>query len=111
MIIWKGAGFIVAVIAFASLVLTEFLVESLLRDEKFYQHHGWPKLVAFVAAALIVYPIARYLDAREERAPVDPATGKRVVLKSNHSLFFVSVRTWPIVLVLLGFVFLFVVTD
>jgi hypothetical protein len=111
MIIWNGAGFIVAVITFTSMVLTEQFVENLYQDDKYYQHHGWPKLVAFVAAALVVYPIGRYLNATEGRVLVDPATGERVVIKSDHSLFFINVQTWPFVLVLLGFVFLFVGTD
>ena len=43
MIIWKGAGFIVAVIAFVLLLLTEWAVERAFGNDKYYQHHGWPK--------------------------------------------------------------------
>ena len=50
MIIWKGAGFIVAVVAFLVLLSTELSVEAIFKDETYYQTHGWPKLAAFFVA-------------------------------------------------------------
>ena len=54
MIIWKGAGFIVAVVAFLMLLLTELSVETLFNDDRYYQRQGWPKLLAFFVAGCIV---------------------------------------------------------
>ena len=111
MIIWKGAGFIVAVVAFLMLLLTEFSVEKLFADEKYYQTHGWPKLVALFIAGCIVLLIGKYLNKKEGKVLIEKDTGKEVVLKAEHSLFFINVEYWSYILFVLGFVFLFVTTD
>ena len=110
MIIWKGAGFLVAVIAFGMLLLTELSVEALFKDDKYYQTHGWPKLAAFVIAGWIVFFIGNYLNRKQGRVVIEKDTGREVVLKSEHSLFFINVEYWSYILFALGFVFLFV-TD
>jgi hypothetical protein len=111
MIIWQGAGFIVAVIAFAMLVLTELSIESLFADEKYYQTHGWPKLLALALAGFIVLLIGKYLNRRGGKVLIEKETGKEVVLKSRHSLFFINVEYWGYILIALGVIFLFVTTD
>ena len=111
MIIWQGAGFIVAIVAFAMLVLTELSVESLFKDEKYYQAHGWPKLAALALAGVIVLLIGKYLNARGGKVLIEKETGREVLLKSRHSLFFINVEYWGYILMALGFIFLFVTTD
>jgi hypothetical protein len=108
MIIWSGLGFLVAVITFVCLLLTEFATESAFRDDGYYQAHGWPKLVGFIAAALIVWPLGRYLNSKKGRVLVDPDTGKQVVFKQGHMLFFIPLEYWGPILVVLGIIFLFV---
>jgi hypothetical protein len=110
MIIWKGAGFIVAVVTFLILLLTEISVEALTRDDSYYQKHGWPKLAGFTIAGCLVMLIGRYLNKREGKVLIEKETGKEVVLKSEHSLFFINVEYWSYILLALGVVFLFV-TD
>jgi len=111
MIIWKGAGFIVAVVAFLMLLLTELSVEALFTDEKYYQTHGWPKLVGFFIAGCIVLLIGKYLNKKEGKVLIEKDTGKEIVLKAEHSLFFINVEYWSYILFVLGVVFLFVKTD
>ncbi len=111
MIIWKGKGFIVAVITFLMLVLTEFSVEGLFKDETYYQTHGWPKLVAFFIAGCVVLPIGKYLNRKESKVLVEKATGKQVVLKAAHTLYFINVEYWSYILFALGVIYFFVSTD
>ena len=111
MIIWKGAGFIVAVVAFLMLLSTELSVEAIFKDETYYQTHGWPKLVAFFVAGCIVLLIGKHLDKKEGRVLIEKETGKEVVLKAEHSLFFINVEYWAYILFVLGLIFLFVKTD
>jgi hypothetical protein len=108
MVIWSGLGFLVAVITFGCLLLTEFVAESAFHDGSYYQTHGWPKLVGFLAAALIVWPLGRYLNPKRGRVLIDPESGRQVVFKSGHTLFFVPMEYWGPVLVVLGIIFLFV---
>ena len=111
MIIWKGKGFLVAVVAFLMLLLTEFSVEALFKDGTYYQRHGWPKLVGFFIAGCIVLPIGKYLNRKEGKVLIEKDTGKEVVLKAKHSLYFIDVEYWSYILFALGVIFFFVRTD
>ncbi|OQZ02748.1 MAG: hypothetical protein B6D34_10310 [Candidatus Brocadia sp. UTAMX1] len=108
MIIWSGFGFLVAIIGFASLLLTEVITKSSFHDEAYYQTHGWPKLVAFWVAAVLVYFVGLWLDRQPGRAMIDKATDQEVVLRRVHALFFIPVRYWPYIFSGLGVVFLFI---
>ena len=101
-VIWRGKGIIVAVLAFACLVASEAITEVVTHDSLYYQHHGWPKLVAFWVAAAAVYALRHRLGVPET---VEHASGP------EPSLFFVPVRYWPAVLLGLGVAFFFVITD
>jgi nitrate reductase gamma subunit len=107
MIIWKGWGILVALIGFGSLVVTEGVVESATQDTTFYQTHGWVQALAITIAAALVYLLARRLDRQPGRVLLDPSTGQDVILKTNHSLFFVPVRFWPYIFIGVGVLMLF----
>jgi hypothetical protein len=109
MLIWSGRGWLVAVIAVACFLTSELVSEAVLRDQSYYQTHGWPKLAAFLVAAAIVWVLhAGRIFSESARTLVDKETGEEVTLRPRHSLFFIPVRYWPLVLAALGVVFLFV---
>ena|SRR6266508_3437819 len=109
MIIWRGKGFVIALIAFACLILSEFLTETAFSDNTYYQTHGWPKLVGLWVAALIVYKLWPWFGVRAAQVLVDRDTGQGVhVASSEGALFFVPARFWPQILLVLGLIFLFV---
>ena len=107
MIVWQGFGFLVAVVSFAILVATQFATGVLTKDESYYGTHGWPKLLALWLAAAAVYALARYFDSRPGKVMIEKETGREVHLRRSHSLFFVPMKYWPYVLVVLGIVFFF----
>lgn len=111
MMIYSGAGFIVVVIAFVMLFLSELSVEYLFNDDSYYQAHGWPKLLAFFIAGCIVLLVGRYLDKPGAKVYIEKETGKEVVMKKSHSFFFINVKYWGYILFGLGVVFLFVTTK
>ena len=104
MIIWSGLGFLVAVITFVCMLVTELAVEGASADDRYFQSHGWPQLVGMLFAALLVGLLARALRARQTETRIDAATGNKVtvVAGQNHTLFFVPIRYWPPILVVLG---------
>jgi hypothetical protein len=79
-----------------------------MRDDQYYQTHGWPKMVAFSAAALLTGLITLWVQSSGRRRLVDPETGEEVYIGGNDSLFFIPVRHWTWLLVVLGGDFWFV---
>jgi hypothetical protein len=109
MIIWSGLGFLVAVIGFGCLLATEALVEAAFHDDRYYQTHGWPKLVAFTFAAVIVGIVGRWLNRRQGKVLIDPQTGREVVVgRGTNTFFFIPMEYWAPIFIVIGIIFLFV---
>ena len=102
MIIWNGLGFLVVVVGFAALILTELVSEKITGDEEFYQQHGWVILIGMLVAAALTYGLHRVLPRHKARVLIDKQTGQEVVLRYDHSLFFIPVRWWPAVFMAIG---------
>ncbi len=109
MLIWSGRGWLVAVLGFAAFLSAELLTEAVSRDASYYQRHGWPKLAAFLLVAALVFLLDRLGHFRDRKGTfVEKATGEEVELGIRHTLFFIPVRYWPLLLAALGVVFTFV---
>jgi hypothetical protein len=67
MIFWQGFGFLVAIIAFAALILTETVSENITGDDQFYQQHGWVVLIGMLVAAALTYGLHRLLRLQKRR--------------------------------------------
>ena len=102
MFIWRGFGVAVVGLTFVMLLLTELGVERAFSDDSYYQDHGWPKLFAFVLAAGLVWVLSSYFESRPPRLVVDQKTGETLVLMNRHDLFFIPLKYWPAILIVLG---------
>lgn len=107
MIIWSRLGFLVAVITFLLLLIAEYVTEALFRDESYYQDHGWPKLLAFFLAGVVIWPLGTYLNRKPRKVMIEKETGKEVSM-SDHSFFFIRMEYWSPILFALGIIFLIV---
>lgn len=101
MIIWSGYGIIVAVIAFISLMLTQLTVDGIL-NHGYYTAHGWPKLTAFILAGILTLLLGNYLNAKQGKVVIEKATGRELLLKPNHSLFFINIQYWGYIFFIIG---------
>ncbi|MFZ0332543.1 MAG: hypothetical protein WAN10_17910 [Candidatus Acidiferrales bacterium] len=108
MLVWRGKGFLIALIAFGCLLLTELATRSIFADSHYYQRHGWPKLAGFCIAAVLVYALRSWFGHGRDRLFVEKETGHEVSLSLEDSLLGIPVRFWPLILVGLGVVFFFV---
>lgn len=97
MIIWDGLGFFVAVIVFGASLVCNLVFDAAF-GPGFYTAHYWPFGVAMFFAALGCWVLSVVLARRGSRIVIDKATGEEFVLHGNHSLFFVPVRWWPLIL-------------
>ncbi len=65
MIIWSGFGFLVAVVGFAALILTEVVSEKITGDDQFYQQHGWVILIGMLVAAALTSHSIDYCSCKK----------------------------------------------
>jgi len=102
MIIWSGLGVLVPVIAGICLFLMNAIVGSTA-----FNSQGWPKTVALLVAAGIVSLVGYKIQQQPGRVVIDKATGREVMLKRRHSVFFVPVLYWGPILAVIGIILLF----
>jgi hypothetical protein len=102
-LVWSGKGFWVPVVTFLSGLGMEFFVRAEFHDDHYYQTHGWPIFCAFLFSAAVVAVIAKMCV--RERMLRDVKTGEDVVIRENHTFFFVNIKFWSYILVVLGAAF------
>ena len=100
MIIWRGRGFLVAVIIFGSSLVANLIFNAEV-GPGYYDHHKWPFAVSLIVSAVICWFLGDYLRKRSDRIAIDKQTGKEfVVNQPQHTLFFIPMHYWaPILLV------------
>lgn len=104
LIVWKGKGAFVILIVVVACLLMNGVTGSVFHDNDYFQKHGWPKLAALWLAGAATWTLGNYLNTRQARVMIDKATGKEVILRPDHSLFFVKMEYWGPGLVLLGII-------
>lgn len=99
MIIWSGWGMLSALIAGAALVLGVLIDPVLARL-------GVPTpigvVLVWLAAAFANWALGTRLNARPGRELIDARTGERVILHSRHTLFWIPMQYYSVLMLLLG---------
>ncbi|GJD95871.1 hypothetical protein [Methylobacterium iners] len=99
MIIWSGWGALTALIAGAALFGSILLDPALARL-------GVPTptgvVLVWVAAAVLNWILGTRLNNRPGRELVDPRTGQVVVLRPRHTLFWIPMQYYSVLLLLIG---------
>ncbi|KQP40055.1 hypothetical protein ASF49_21355 [Methylobacterium sp. Leaf104] len=99
MIIWSGWGMVSALIGGAALVISVLLDPALARL-------GVPTptgvVLVWLAAAFANWTLGIRLNGRPGRELIDPRTGERVVLRARHTLFWIPMQYYSVLMLLLG---------
>ncbi|MET7241866.1 hypothetical protein ABZT49_00710 [Methylobacterium sp. EM32] len=99
MIIWSGWGMLSALIAAAGLVGSVLLDPALARI-------GIPTptgvVLVWIVAAAFNWWLGTRLNNRPGRELVDPRTGQIVILRRRHTLFWIPMQYYSVLMVLLG---------
>jgi len=98
MVVWKGWGLLVVGFLFAFVLPTEFVVEHYLGEGQ-YKALAWPIPLVFLLAAIPTTLLGMKFHNKPARILLDPETGEKVELKSEHSLFWIPMRFWGVILV------------
>ena len=102
MIVWRGYGILVPIIAFAALVLMQLAVDGLLADD-YWKTHRWPLPAAAVIAGGVLWTIGRRVNAGRVQHWVDPASGLEFTRRgAAHSFFYVPMEWAGVAVAALG---------
>ena len=93
MFIWRGAGILVPVIAFACSLIGELLTRNLGGNE-YWDTHSYPLSMALLVAGGLIWATDSYLFRHPGRILRDEQTGERVLLAPKHDFFFMRMRWW-----------------
>jgi hypothetical protein len=92
-IIWRGFGFLVVVIAFVC-ALVGNLIANAVAGEGYFDRHKWPLGVSLLVAAALCWLLGDYLRKQPGRVVIDKQTGREFTLRKTHSLFFIPMHWW-----------------
>lgn len=91
-VIWKGWGLLVLVISLAVSLVTMMLFETL------GVARGFGPALGMMLSAVAIWVVGNKLNSPlKNRVLVDKKTGADVVLKPEHSLFFIKFQYWAFV--------------
>lgn len=102
LIVWRGLGWLVPVFVIAALILSQLSVDTVY-GEGFYKAHAWPKQAAFIVAAISIGVLGIYLNHKKRQILIDEETGQAVGKAPAHSLFFIPVEYWAVIVLALLF--------
>ena len=99
MIIWSGWGMLAALITAAALFGSVLIDPALAKI-------GVPPptgvVLIWLAAAVLNWIVGTPLNNRPARELVDPRTGQLVTLRSRHTLFWIPMQYYSVLMLLLG---------
>ncbi|GAG37770.1 unnamed protein product [marine sediment metagenome] len=100
MIIWRGLGFLVAVIVFVNSLIANLITNTITGNESYWEEHKWPFALSLVVSGLICWFLGKYLDGRKGRTLIDKETGEEIRVGAANELFFIKMYLWgPILLI------------
>ena len=92
MIIWKGRGFLAALIPFVCGVTLQLLIG----DSPIYAGIG------YIIGGIPVWFLGKKWNSEPGRVMTDNQTGSQVEIKNEHSLFWIKMEYWAAIAAILG---------
>ena len=102
MIIWERKGFLVAVFVFGCSLIANLITNEYTGSEKYWDAHKWPFALSMICAAILCGGLGYYLKEQEKKVLIEKDTGKEIVEEPSHSLFFIKMHWWGVILFIIG---------
>ena len=90
-LIWEGHGYLAGLIPVINFILFSLIP---LPDDLFLKG----LFISTGVSSYLLWIIGKRLNRNNRRRLIDPKTNEEVILKSNHSLFFVKIEDWGLIL-------------
>jgi hypothetical protein len=105
MVVWKGWGWLAAIIPMAGYVLMTHWADAT-RGHGYSDAHGWAGGIGTILGAVAAWIVADKLEG-PGRTLVDQKTNETVVLKRQDSLFFIPMKYFSILVAFSGILMIF----
>lgn len=99
MIVWSGWGVLTALFAVGG-VAVGILIETVLRSVGLPAQSGL--VLGWLIAAIVNWLVGTRLNNGPVRELVDPRTGQRVILRRRHTLFWIPMQYYSVLMLILG---------
>ena len=100
MLIWRGIGWLAAVLIGVGYASMDFLCGIFLHDHNYFANNLWPKLAGLWLAAFLIYILNLVLGRRaRSNVETDPTTGLKFERRVTDHLFFVPLSWLPLILI------------
>lgn len=104
MIIYQGFGIFGAMIPVGFMVLFQILFDKFL---KLYTTN----FMAAVVGAIAIYYFDKYLSEKPNKVVIDKETGVEIIIKKSHTLFFIPLKYWVYIWLVIGVYFFMMMID
>ena len=102
MIVWAGKGIWAGVGIFLIMLAANYLTNVASGDNGYWDAHHWPMGCALLVCALFCFLFGSSLRKARAKVLIDTETAEQVVIRQNHSLFFIPVFWWAPILAVIG---------
>lgn len=97
MIVWKGWGILALIIPLICSWIASALFDSL-HGVDFYKNSAWAMPLIIGLASIPTGLIGYRLNKKPPRILVDPETNEKIEIKTIHSMFWIPLQYWAIVI-------------
>ncbi len=105
MIIWRGWGIIVGIVAILGFLIAETITTFLTSDNSYSQNHILPRIFGVVLASSLVFGMVKILEKNNKpKILIDKETGKEIAISRKDDLFFIPIKYLPHVIFIGGLV-------
>ena len=102
-IIWHGLGLVIPFLVGIVLLGVVYAVDAIMKDDSYCSANYWPKAVALLLSAVIVWFLGRFIRHKKFCVGKD-AEGKKVYAVQPHALYYLAFEHWAFVLIALSIV-------
>jgi len=99
--IWNGFGFIVPIITFTCAVICQILLDKIF-GQNYYSTSTWGISFSFLISSAICWILGTRGLKTKEKIVIDKETNEEIVLTRSHSFFFIPIKYWSYILVVIA---------
>jgi hypothetical protein len=101
MIVWQGAGFTGVLVPMFFMLAGQYGLDAAL-GTGYYSSHTWSPVTMLLASSIVLWFFGNRLENRPGRELIDPQTQEKVVLKEKHTIFWMPLHYFAVVLAVIA---------